>query len=86
MDQAGIRLSPLLLAKNMRVIVVQLPLMSVEDDLAATNRIVADTEGRIVLVGSPLWVESRMSAFVAILLLKGLGQSLGKTNLRPDPG
>jgi pimeloyl-ACP methyl ester carboxylesterase len=42
---------PLLLAKNMRVIAVQLPLTSVEDDLAATNRIIADTKGPIVLVG-----------------------------------
>jgi pimeloyl-ACP methyl ester carboxylesterase len=42
---------PLLLARNMRTIAVQLPLTSVEDDLAATNRIIADTEGPIVLVG-----------------------------------
>jgi pimeloyl-ACP methyl ester carboxylesterase len=42
---------PLLLAKNMRVIAVQLPLTSFEDDLAATNRIIADTDGPIVLVG-----------------------------------
>jgi len=42
---------PLLLAKNMRVIAVQLPLTSVEDDLAATNRIIAATDGPIVLVG-----------------------------------
>jgi len=42
---------PLLLANNMRVIAVQLPLTSVEDDLAATRRIIADTEGPIVLVG-----------------------------------
>jgi pimeloyl-ACP methyl ester carboxylesterase len=42
---------PLLLAKNMPVIAVQLPLTSVQDDLAATNRIIADTERPIVLVG-----------------------------------
>jgi pimeloyl-ACP methyl ester carboxylesterase len=42
---------PLLLAKNMHVIAVQLPLTSVEDDLAATNRIITDTAGPIVLVG-----------------------------------
>jgi pimeloyl-ACP methyl ester carboxylesterase len=42
---------PLLLAKGQRVIAVPLPLTSLEDDLAATNRIVADTEGPIVLVG-----------------------------------
>jgi len=42
---------PLLLAKNMQVIAVQLPLTSVEDDLVATNRIIADTEKPIVLVG-----------------------------------
>jgi pimeloyl-ACP methyl ester carboxylesterase len=41
---------PLLLAKNMRVIAVQLPLTSVEDDLAAINRIIAATDGPIVLV------------------------------------
>jgi hypothetical protein len=44
---------PLLLAKNMQIIAVQLPLTSVEDDLAATNRIIADTDGPIVLVGRP---------------------------------
>ena len=42
---------PLLLAKNMQVIAVQLPLTSVEDDLVATNRVIADTEKPIVLVG-----------------------------------
>ena len=41
----------LLLAKDWPVIAVQIPLTSVEDDAAATNRIVADTEGPIVLVG-----------------------------------
>lgn len=41
----------LLLAKGQRVLAVPLPLTSLEDDLAATNRIVADTEGPIVLVG-----------------------------------
>jgi pimeloyl-ACP methyl ester carboxylesterase len=41
----------LLLAKGQRVIAVPLPLTSLEDDLAATNRVVADTEGPIVLVG-----------------------------------
>jgi pimeloyl-ACP methyl ester carboxylesterase len=41
----------LLLAKGQRVIAVPLPLTALEDDLAATNRIVADTEGPIVLVG-----------------------------------
>jgi pimeloyl-ACP methyl ester carboxylesterase len=35
----------------MQVIAVQLPLTSVEDDLAATNRIIAATDGPIVLVG-----------------------------------
>ena len=42
---------PLLLDKNMRVIAVQLPLTSVEDDSAVTSRIIADTAGPIVLVG-----------------------------------
>src|SRR5271154_4438052 len=41
----------LLLAKNMPVIAVQLPLTSVKDDLAATSRIIKDTQGPIVLVG-----------------------------------
>jgi pimeloyl-ACP methyl ester carboxylesterase len=45
------RVIPLLQARGNRVIAVQIPLTSVEDDLAATNRIVADTEGPIVLVG-----------------------------------
>jgi pimeloyl-ACP methyl ester carboxylesterase len=42
---------PFLLAKDLPVVAVQLPLTSVEDDLAATNHIIADTEGVIVLVG-----------------------------------
>jgi pimeloyl-ACP methyl ester carboxylesterase len=42
---------PLLPDKNMRVIAVQLPLTSVEDDSAVTSRIIADTAGPIVLVG-----------------------------------
>src|SRR5271155_4540315 len=46
-----VKVIPLLLAKNMRVIAVQIPLTSVEDDVAATSRIIADTEGPLVLVG-----------------------------------
>jgi pimeloyl-ACP methyl ester carboxylesterase len=42
---------PLLLAKGFAVIAVQIPLTSVEDDLAATNRILAGTQGPIILVG-----------------------------------
>jgi pimeloyl-ACP methyl ester carboxylesterase len=42
---------PLLQAKGFPVIAVQIPLTSVEDDLAATNRIIADIDGPIVLVG-----------------------------------
>ena len=42
---------PLLQAKDLPVIAVQIPLTSLEDDVAATNRIIADTEGPIVLVG-----------------------------------
>jgi pimeloyl-ACP methyl ester carboxylesterase len=45
------RVIPLLQAKGHRVIAVQIPLTSLEDDLAATKRIVADTAGPIVLVG-----------------------------------
>lgn len=41
----------LLQAKDLQVIAVQIPLTSVDDDIAATNRIIADTEGPIVLVG-----------------------------------
>jgi pimeloyl-ACP methyl ester carboxylesterase len=41
----------LLQAKESSVIAVQIPLTSLEDDIAATNRIIADTEGVIVLVG-----------------------------------
>jgi hypothetical protein len=36
---------PLLQTKDLPVIAVQLPLTSLEDDLAATSRIVADTKG-----------------------------------------
>jgi pimeloyl-ACP methyl ester carboxylesterase len=42
---------PLLQAKGLRVVAVQIPLTSIEDDSAATNRIIADTEGTIILVG-----------------------------------
>jgi pimeloyl-ACP methyl ester carboxylesterase len=45
------RVIPLLQAKDLPGIAVQIPLTSLEDDLAATNRIVADTKGPIVLVG-----------------------------------
>jgi pimeloyl-ACP methyl ester carboxylesterase len=45
------RVIPPLQAKNRRVIAAQLPLTSLEDDLAATNRIVSDVEGPVVLVG-----------------------------------
>jgi pimeloyl-ACP methyl ester carboxylesterase len=45
------RVIPLLQTKDLPVIAVQLPLTSLEDDLAATNRIVVDTKGPIVLVG-----------------------------------
>jgi pimeloyl-ACP methyl ester carboxylesterase len=45
------RVIPLLQAKGHRVIAVQIPLTSVEDDFAATKRIIADTKGPIVLVG-----------------------------------
>jgi pimeloyl-ACP methyl ester carboxylesterase len=42
---------PLLQARDFLVFAAQLPLSSVEDDLAATKRIIADIEGPIVLVG-----------------------------------
>ncbi len=42
---------PLLLSKDLPVVAVQIPLTSLEDDAAATTRIIADTEGAIVLVG-----------------------------------
>jgi pimeloyl-ACP methyl ester carboxylesterase len=42
---------PLLHAKDLSVFAAQLPLSSVEDDLAATKRIIADIQGPIVLVG-----------------------------------
>src|ERR1700678_1647989 len=45
------RVIPILQDKGFQVIAAQIPLTSVEDDLAAANRIVADTEGPIVLVG-----------------------------------
>ena len=45
------RVIPLLQTKDLPVIAVQIPLTSLEDDLAATNRIVADTKGPIVFVG-----------------------------------
>jgi pimeloyl-ACP methyl ester carboxylesterase len=45
------RAIPLLQAKGRRVIAAQLPLSSLADDLAATNRIVSDIDGPVVLVG-----------------------------------
>jgi pimeloyl-ACP methyl ester carboxylesterase len=45
------RVIPLLQAKGLRVVAVQIPLTSIEDDSAATNRIIADSEGTIILVG-----------------------------------
>src|ERR1700689_43719 len=45
------RVIPLLQAKGRKVIAAQLPLSSLADDLAATNRIVSDIDGPIVLVG-----------------------------------
>jgi pimeloyl-ACP methyl ester carboxylesterase len=42
---------PLLQAKGLPVIAVQIPLTSVGDDAAATGRIIAATDGPIVLVG-----------------------------------
>lgn len=42
---------PLLLAKDKPVIAVQIPLTSLANDVAATKRIIADSEGPIVLVG-----------------------------------
>lgn len=45
------RVIPLLQAEDRSVIAVQIPLTSLEDDVAATNRILADTKGTVVLVG-----------------------------------
>src|SRR3984885_12900658 len=45
------RVIPLLQAKGRRVVAAQLPLSSLADDLVATNRIVADIDGPVVLVG-----------------------------------
>jgi pimeloyl-ACP methyl ester carboxylesterase len=42
---------PLLQAKDLPVVAVQIPLTSIEDDVAATYRIISDTEGPIILVG-----------------------------------
>ena len=42
---------PLLQGKDLPVIAVQLPLTSIADDAAATSRVIADTDGPIVLVG-----------------------------------
>ena len=41
----------LLQAKDLPVVAVQIALTSIEDDVAATNRIIAETEGPIILVG-----------------------------------
>ena len=46
-----IKVIPLLRAKGIRVVGAQIPLTSVQDDSAAVDRIIADTDGPIVLVG-----------------------------------
>ena len=45
------KVTSLLQAKDLSVIAVQIPLTSIEEDVVATNRIIADTEGPIILVG-----------------------------------
>jgi pimeloyl-ACP methyl ester carboxylesterase len=45
------RVIPLLQVKGRKVIAAQLPLSSLADDLAATQRIVSDIDGPVVLVG-----------------------------------
>jgi pimeloyl-ACP methyl ester carboxylesterase len=45
------RVIPLLQAKSLRVIAAQLPLSSLSDDRAATDRIVSDIDGPVILVG-----------------------------------
>jgi pimeloyl-ACP methyl ester carboxylesterase len=42
---------PLLRDADLSVVAVQIPLTSVQDDIAATSRIIADLEGPIILVG-----------------------------------
>ena len=42
---------PILQAKGLQVLAAQIPLTSVEDDYSATNRIITDAKGPIVLVG-----------------------------------
>jgi pimeloyl-ACP methyl ester carboxylesterase len=42
---------PILLADGLPVVAAQLPLTSLEDDVAATKRAMADVKGPIVLVG-----------------------------------
>jgi pimeloyl-ACP methyl ester carboxylesterase len=45
------RVIPILLADGLSVVAAQLPLTSVDDDVAATTRAMADSKGPIVLVG-----------------------------------
>jgi pimeloyl-ACP methyl ester carboxylesterase len=45
------RVIPILLADGLSVVAAQLPLTSVDDDVAATTRAMADLKGPIVLVG-----------------------------------
>jgi pimeloyl-ACP methyl ester carboxylesterase len=42
---------PLLQARDLSIVAVQIPLTSVEDDVAATSRIIANVEAPVVLVG-----------------------------------
>jgi pimeloyl-ACP methyl ester carboxylesterase len=65
---------PILMAGGLSVVAAQLPLSSVEDDVAATKRVMADLKGPIVLVGhswggmavTEAGVDPRVSALVYV--------------------
>ena len=82
-------------AAGLAVIAVQLPLTSVEDDAAATSRIIADTPGPIVLAGHSWGGIAVTQAgndpkVVALVYVSGFAPDLGESgsaliNAHPTP-
>jgi pimeloyl-ACP methyl ester carboxylesterase len=75
---------PLLEAKGLTVLAVQNPLTSLDDDVAATERVIADAKGPVVLVGHS-WggtVITEAGAdpkVVALVYVSAFGNDVGET-------
>jgi hypothetical protein len=75
---------PFLLAKDLSVIAVQNSLTSVEDDAAATSRIIADIDGPVVLVGhsGAVWPSPRQATtrrVVTLVYVSAFAPDVGET-------